>query len=164
MTIIVKNKGTLIYDDFEFKCCFGKNGFTRTKIEGDGKTPIGKFSLGDLYYRKDKKRKPNTKLKIVEIKKNMGWCDDFKLKNYYNKLINLNSNIKGEKLFRRDYKYDFFIPIKYNWINPTPGKGSAIFIHLTKNFKPTAGCIAMAEKDFLILVKLIEKNTKIKIL
>ena len=164
MTIIVKNKDTLVYDDFEFKCCIGKNGFTKTKIEGDGKTPIGKFSLGDLYYRKDKKRKPNTKLKIVEIKKKMGWCDDFKLKDYYNKLINLNSNIKGEKLFRRDYKYDFFIPIKYNWRNPTPGKGSAIFIHLTKNFKPTAGCIGMAEKDFLILVKLIEKKTKIKIL
>ena len=94
MTIIVKNKDTLIYDDFEFKCCVGKKGFTKKKIEGDGKTPIGKFSLGDLYYRKDKKRKQNTKLKMVEIKKNMIWCDDIKYKDYYNKLINLNPNIK----------------------------------------------------------------------
>ena len=164
MTIIIKNKDTLIYDDFEFRCCVGKNGFTKKKIEGDGKTPIGNFSLGDLYYRKDKKHKPNTNLKIVEIKKNMSWCDDIKSKDYYNKPINLNINIKGEKLFRRDYKYDFFIPIKYNWTNPAPGKGSAIFIHLTKNFKSTAGCIALAEKDFLILVKLIKRNTKIKIL
>ena len=164
MTIIVKNKDTLIYDEFKFKCSIGKNGFTKKKIEGDGKTPIGKFSLGDLYYRKDKKHKPNTNLKIVEIKKNMIWCDDIKSKDYYNKLISLNPNIKGEKLFRRDYKYDFFIPIKYNWTNPKPGKGSAIFIHLTKNFKSTEGCIAMTEKDFLILVKLIKKNTKIKIL
>ena len=164
MTIILKNKDTLIYDDFKFKCCIGKNGFTKKKIEGDGKTPIGKFSLGDLYYRKDKKHKPITDLKIIEIKKNMSWCDDVKSKDYYNKLVSLNSNIKGEKLFGRDYKYDFFIPIKYNWRNPTPGKGSAIFIHLTKNFKSTAGCIALAEKDFLILVKLINRNTKIKIL
>ncbi len=164
MTIIVKNKDTLIYDDFEFKCCVGKKGFTKKKIEGDGKTPIGKFSLGDLYYRKDKKHIPKTNLKIVEIKKNMSWCDDINSKNYYNKLVSLNPNIKGEKLFRRDHKYDFFIPIKYNWRNSTPGRGSAIFIHLTKNFKSTAGCIAMAEKDFLILVKLIKKNTKIKIL
>ena len=164
MTIILKNKDTLIYDEFKFKCCIGKNGFTKKKIEGDGKTPIGKFSLGDLYYRKDKKRKPNTNLKIVEIKKNMSWCDDIKSKDYYNKLINFKPNIKGEKLFRNDYKYDFFIPIKYNWINSTPGKGSAIFIHLTKNFKSTAGCIAMSEKEFLILVKLIKKDTKIKIL
>ena len=94
----------------------------------------------------------------------MIWCDDIKYKDYYNKLINLNPNIKGEKLFRRDYKYDFFIPIKYNWTNPTLGGGSAIFIHLTENFKSTAGCIAMDEKDFLILVKLIKKNTKIKII
>ena len=164
MTIILKNKDTLIYDDFKFKCCIGKNGFTKNKIEGDGKTPIGKFSLGDLYYRKDRKHKPKTNLKIIEIKKNMGWCDDIKSKDYYNKLINFNPNIKSEKLFRRDYKYDFFIPIKYNWINPTLEKGSAIFIHLTKNFKPTAGCIAITEKDFLILAKLIKKNTKIKIL
>ena len=164
MIIILKNKGTLIYDDFKFKCCIGKNGFTRNKIEGDGKTPIGKFSLGNLYYRKDRKHKPKTNLKIIEIKKNMRWCNDIKSKDYYNKLIDLNPNIKGEKLFRRDYKYDFFIPIKYNWANPTLRKGSAIFIHLTKNFKSTAGCIALAEKDFLILVRLLKRNTKIKIL
>ena len=35
---------------------------------------------------------------------------------------------------------------------------------LTKNYKPTAGCIGLLEKDFLILMKLIDKNTKIKIL
>jgi len=164
MTIILKNKGTLIYDDFKFKCCIGKNGFTRNKIEGDGKTPIGKFSLGNLYYRKDRKHKPKTNLNIIEIKKNMRWCNDIKSKDYYNKLINFNQNIKSEKLFRRDYKYDFFIPIKYNWTSPTLEKGSAIFIHLTKNYKSTAGCIAITEKDFLILAKLIKKNTKIKIL
>ena len=44
------------------------------------------------------------------------------------------------------------------------GLGSAIFIHLTKNYIPTAGCIGLAEKDFLILIKLIKKNTFIKIL
>ena len=45
-----------------------------------------------------------------------------------------------------------------------PGNGSAIFIHLTKNYKPTAGCIALSKKDFLVLIKLINKNTKIRIL
>ncbi len=43
------------------------------------------------------------------------------------------------------------------------GKGIAIFIHLTKNYKTTAGCIALKKKDFLILLKIISKNTKIKI-
>ena len=61
MTIKVKNKDTLIYDEFTFRCCVGKNGFTKKKIEGDNKTPIGIFSLDKVYYRSDKKNKPNNK-------------------------------------------------------------------------------------------------------
>ena len=164
MTIIVKNKHTLIFDDFKFKCCVGKNGFSKNKHEGDKKTPIGRYSLGPLYLRQDRKKIPQTKLKVFKIKKNMGWCNDINSVNKYNKLINLNSKLKGEKLFRRDYKYDFIIPIKFNWKNPKIGRGSAIFLHLTKNYKPTAGCIGLSENDFLIILKLISKKTKIKIL
>ena len=47
--------------------------------------------------------------------------------------------------------------------NTKIGKGSAIFIHLTKNYLPTAGCIGIKKKDMLILLKLIKKKTKIKI-
>ena len=56
MTIIIKNKHTLLFDDFVFKCCVGKKGFTRNKVEGDKKTPIGTFDLEHLYLRKDKKK------------------------------------------------------------------------------------------------------------
>ena len=100
--------------------------------------------------------------KII-IKKNMGWCDDIRFPNKYNKLFKIEKKIKHEKLKRIDYKYDFLIPIKYNFNKPVTGKGSCIFIHLTKNYKPTAGCIALKEKDFLIMLKLIKKNSKIKI-
>ncbi len=163
MTINVKNKHTLLFDDFEFKCCIGIKGFTVNKIEGDKKTPSGIFSLGNLYYRSDKIEKPKTKLKCIKIKKNMRWCDDINSKKFYNKIIKVNKNIKSENLFRNDYKYDYFIPIKYNWDKPKIPKGSAIFIHLTKNYEPTNGCVALSKKDFLILIKLIEINTKIKI-
>ena len=64
---------------------------------------------------------------------------------------------------RKDHKYDLLIPIKYNFKKPMAGRGSCIFIHLTRNYKPTAGCIALKEKDFLIMIKLINKNSKIKI-
>ena len=93
----------------------------------------------------------------------MGWCDDIKSKKFYNKLIKINKNIKHEKLYRNDYKYDFIIPINYNTKKTKLGKGSAIFFHLTKNFKPTLGCVALKKKDFLILLKLINKKTKIKL-
>ena len=164
MTIILKNKVTLLFDDFVFKCSIGKNGLSRSKIEGDKKTPIGTFSLGNLFYRKDRHSKPLTKLKCIPIKKDMVWCDDIKNKKNYNKLLKINKNTKYEKLFRKDYKYDFMIPINYNTKKPKVGKGSAIFIHLTRKFKPTLGCVALEKKDFLILLKLIDKNTKIKII
>ncbi|MDA8726814.1 L,D-transpeptidase family protein [Candidatus Pelagibacter bacterium] len=141
----------------------GKNGLSKSKIEGDLKTPIGVFSLENLYYRSDRVDKPITNLKCVKIDKNMGWCDDSLNKEKYNKLIKVNNNIKHEKLYRRDHKYDLLIPIKYNFVKRTPGKGSCIFIHLTKNYAPTAGCVALKKKDLLIILRLIKRNTKIKI-
>jgi len=162
MTIIVKNKETLVFEDFSFKCCIGKNGTTNNKIEGDKKSPKGLFSLGNVYYRKDRNIKPTTRLNSISINRQMGWCNDVRNKKY-NKLIKINKKIMHEKMFRRDYKYDYIIPINYNTKNIIIGKGSAIFIHLTKNYKATAGCIALKKKDFLILLRLIRKNTKIKI-
>jgi L,D-peptidoglycan transpeptidase YkuD (ErfK/YbiS/YcfS/YnhG family) len=163
MTIFIKNKQTLQIDEFKFKCCVWKNGSTKNKIEGDKKTPKGTFKIENLYFRKDRKKKPQTRLKCIEIKKDMGWCNDIRFEKKYNKLFNIKKKIKHEKLKRKDYKYDFLIPIKYNFIKPNLGKGSCIFIHLTKNYKPTAGCVALKEKDFLIMVKLIKKDSKIKI-
>ena len=93
----------------------------------------------------------------------MGWCNDVNFPNIYNKLFTISKNIKHEKLKRKDFKYDLFIPIKYNYNKPIPGFGSCIFIHLTKNYKATAGCIALGKKDFLIMLKLIKKNSKVKI-
>jgi len=163
MTIYIKNKHTLQIDDFKFRCCIGKNGFTKKKREGDKKTPKGIFGIENLYFRKDRKIRPSTLIKCIEIKKNMGWCDDIRCPKKYNKLFKIDKKIKHEKLKRRDHKYDFLIPIKYNFKKTVVGHGSCIFIHLTKNFKPTAGCIALKEKDFLIMLKLIKKNSKIKI-
>jgi len=163
MTILVKNKHTLQIDEFKFRCCIGKQGSTRKKKEGDKKTPIGTFGIENLYFRKDRKEKPSTLLKCIEIKKNMGWCDDVHFPKKYNKLFKIDKRVKHEKLKRKDYRYDFIIPIKYNFNKPITGMGSCIFIHLTKDYKPTAGCVALKEKDFLIMLKLIKKNSKIKI-
>jgi L,D-peptidoglycan transpeptidase YkuD (ErfK/YbiS/YcfS/YnhG family) len=161
MTIILKNKDTLQINDFIFKCSIGKNGISKKKIEGDKKTPKGIFSIEKLYYREDKVFKPKTSLGCIKIKKDMGWSDDIKNKKKYNKLIKINKNIKHERLYRNDCKYDLLIPIKYNFKNIVIGKGSCIFIHLTKDYKPTAGCIALKRKDFLIMLKLINNKTKI---
>ncbi|MDC1154894.1 L,D-transpeptidase family protein [Candidatus Pelagibacter sp.] len=163
MTIIIKNKETLIYKEFKFRCSIGRYGFTKKKTEGDKKTPCGLFKIGNLYYRSDRNDKPVTKLKCIPIKKSMGWCDDPKNKKNYNRLIKIKKGIGHEKMYRKNQIYDLLIPVKYNTKKPIAGKGSAIFIHLTNNYKKTLGCIAINKNDFLILLKLINKKTKIKI-
>jgi len=161
MKIIVKNN-TLSYDDFIFKCSIGKNGISTKKIEGDKKTPKGLYSLGPLYFRNDRVSEPKTLLKSIPIRKNMGWCDDVKSK-FYNKIINTKKKLRHEKLFIKKNDYDLLIPINYNTKKTKKGKGSAIFLHLTKNYKKTLGCIAINKKDMIILLKIITQKTKIKI-
>jgi len=163
MQIIVKNKDTLLYDEFKFKCCVGINGISLLKIEGDKKTPRGTYSLGALYYRKDRLSKPLTGLKKIPIEKNMGWCDDVNSK-YYNKPIKTNKKVKHEKLYRKNRNYDLLIPILYNSLKTSKNKGSAIFLHLTNNYKKTLGCIGLKKKDMIILLKLVNNKTKIKII
>ncbi len=161
MNIIIKNR-FLLYKGYKFKCAIGKSGAKKNKIEGDNATPKGTFSLGKFYYRSDRIKKINTNLSCKKIKKNMGWCNDPKNKKY-NKEVNYKKIQRSEKIFRKDYKYDAFIVINYNSKPVVKYKGSAIFLHLTKNYKPTAGCVAIKKNDFLKLVKIINNKTKIKI-
>ena len=161
MIIHIKNKNSLIIDDFKLKCCIGKNGLNAYKREGDFSTPKGVFNLKNLYFRKDRVGFPKCKLNKKVIKKDMAWCDNPNHKEYNEEIKTQNKKIK-ERLFRKDYKYDYVISIDHNK-KKVPNKGSAIFIHLTNNYKPTAGCIALKKKDFEILIKLIDKKSKIKI-
>ena len=114
MLIKIKNKDTLIFDEFKLKCSIGKAGIKKNKIEGDNSTPKGIYKLGKLYWRADRVEKPNTKLVTKKINKKMGWCNDSKSK-FYNKEIKIKKNIKYEKLMRKDFKYDYLIIIKYNY-------------------------------------------------
>jgi len=162
--ILLKNNYTLKYKEFYFKCAIGEKGLTSQKVEGDKKTPKGTFKLGNLFYRNDRVKKPITNLSCKSIKNYMRWCNDINDSENYNKLVKNKLKLRSEKLYRKDFKYNYLITIEYNSQKRKLGKGSAIFIHLTKNYKPTAGCIALIEKDFLILARLINKNTKIKII
>ena len=161
MIIHVPNKNTLKIDDFKFRCCIGKKGLNFNKMEGDFSTPKGLFNLKKLYFRKDRIGIPKCKINKKVIKKNMAWCDDLKHKKYNEEIKISNKNLK-ENLYREDHKYDYIISISHNK-KKIPGKGSAVFIHLTDNYKPTSGCVALKKKDFEILLKLINKKTKIKI-
>ena len=162
MNIKIK-KHQLLYKGYKLKCAIGKSGIVSTKKEGDLATPMGTFKLGDLYYRKDRNKSLKCKIKKIIIKKNMGWCDDSR-STKYNQKINFPFQYGAEKLYRKDKIYDLFINIKYNTDPIIKKKGSVIFLHIVNNkYKPTKGCIAVSKKDFLTLLPLINKKTKISI-
>ena len=162
MNIKIK-KHLLLYKSYKLKCAIGKSGIINTKKEGDLATPRGTFKLGNLYYRKDRNKSLKCKIKKIIIKKNMGWCDDSR-STKYNQKINFPFQYGAEKLYRKDKIYDLFINIKYNTDPIIKKKGSVIFLHIANNkYKPTNGCIAVSKKDFLTLLPLVNKKTKISI-
>ena len=160
MNIKIK-KHFLYYKGYKLKCAVGKSGISNIKKEGDLSTPKGIYKISTLYYRKDKIKKFKCKIKKKIIKKNMGWCDDIN-SNKYNQEITFPYNYTAEKLYRKDNKYDLLFDIGYNARPVIKGKGSAIFLHLSdKKYKPTNGCVAILKKDFLEILPLIRKKTKI---
>ena len=93
----------------------------------------------------------------------MGWCDDPR-SNLYNKQIKLPNKFGHEKLYRNDNLYDLILVLNYNTNPVIKNRGSAIFIHIAKNFyNKTRGCITLKKKNLIELVSKIKKNTKIKI-
>ena len=163
MDLILKKK--FIYlRDYKVKCAIGKRGITNKKIEGDKCTPRGRFKFKYIFYRKERVKNIRSKLKIIPIKKNFGWCDDVRSKSY-NKFIKFPFKYRAERLYLKQNIYDIIVVIDYN-LNPIrKKKGSAIFLHIAKkNYSPTLGCIAVSKNDLKYLISIINKNTFLKIL
>ena len=72
MRIILKNKETLLCEDFEFSCSIGKNGTTLKKFEGDKKhlkafTLWGPFIIERIEYIIQKLNLKKLKLKDLWV-------------------------------------------------------------------------------------------------
>jgi L,D-peptidoglycan transpeptidase YkuD (ErfK/YbiS/YcfS/YnhG family) len=159
--IIINKSGYLKYKKLKFRCALGKAGINKKLIEGDNITPKGIYKIVNIYFREDRIKNIISKLKLIKIKRTMGWCDDQNSKKY-NQLIKLPTKYRHEKLYRNDKLYDIILVLDYNMDPIVKGKGSAIFLHLSKNLKnKTRGCIALKKKDMLELIKKIKKSTKV---
>ena len=125
------NKKNLTYGNYNAKCAIGKRGIGYKRKEGDLITPKGSYKIKYILYRKDRIKKIHSKIKKFVIKKNMGWCDDPKSKDY-NKLIRLPSTHNHENFYIKENIYDIILVLDYNMKPTIKNKGSAIFIHVTK--------------------------------
>ena len=158
---LINNK--ILFQHYKIKCAVGKRGISKKKVEGDKVTPRGTFKIKCLFYRKDREKNIKTLVKKIIIKKNMGWCDDSKSK-FYNKLIFFPFSYSAEKLYLKNNIYDMILILDYNMKPIIKNKGSAIFIHIAKRkYNKTEGCIAISKKDMRLLLKNINRKSRITV-
>ena len=158
--IIINKSGYLKYKNLKFRCSLGKAGIGEKEKEGDKITPRGTYKIVKIYYRNDRVKKILSNFKLFKIKKNMGWCDDPKSKQY-NQLVKIPNQYGYEKLNRKDNIYDLVLVLNYNMKPIIKNKGSAIFIHIAKkNYKNTNGCLGLKEEDLIKLIKIVKKIKK----
>ncbi|QNL20044.1 L,D-transpeptidase family protein [Hyphobacterium sp. CCMP332] len=131
------------------RAALGKGGVKpeADKVEGDGATPLGVYTLRRVLYRKDRGDAPTTALPVRAIHSDDGWCDapDDPA---YNRPVRLPYPASCEEMARRDELYDIVVVLSHNDDPPVPGKGSAVFLHCAKpGYPPTLGCVALARDD-----------------
>ena len=140
-------------------CVIGKNGVSKMKREGDGKTPTGKHQIVGMLYRPDRISRPRKW--ALPIRPRDIWSDDVKDPNY--NLMGTSPSLFGhEQLFRSDRLYDLILITNWNWPYAVRGRGSAIFIHSwRKNASPTEGCIALSIDNLLKVAKFIDFGSQL---
>ena len=162
MHIFIK-KNKLFINHYKVKCSIGKRGIGNKIKEGDLITPKGTYKIKSLLYRKDRVSNFKSKLPKIVIRKNMGWCDDPRSEKY-NKLIKFPFDFSAEKLHIKENIYDIILVLNFNTNPIQKGKGSAIFIHITKyGYKKTKGCVAVSKKDLRNIIKYIDRKTLVTI-
>ncbi|MGO1119518.1 L,D-transpeptidase family protein [Rhodovibrionaceae bacterium A322] len=132
-----------------YRCAHGKGGVVAAegKKEGDGASPLGRWSLIRVLYRADRGPAPDSCFPTAQITSKDGWCDapeDAR----YNQQVPHPYPASHEILWRDDQLYDILVVLDHNSDPVVPGLGSAIFLHCAKpGYPPTAGCIALARQD-----------------
>ena len=140
-------------------CAIGSGGVTTDKIEGDGATPAGVHRVMGMYYRPDRMARPNTW--AIPVGPRDLWSDATGQVDY-NHHVRAPYPHSHEQLRRADPLYDMVLITDWNWPVATPGKGSAIFLHVWRCPRyPTAGCIAFSQQNLRWIVDRIAPGTRL---
>jgi L,D-peptidoglycan transpeptidase YkuD (ErfK/YbiS/YcfS/YnhG family) len=147
--------GWLDLGDRRARCALGPAGVIAAadKREGDGASPAGVWPIRRVLFRPDRGQAPVTRLEVQPIALDDGWCDA-PGDPAYNRPVKLPHPASAERMWRDDHLYDIVVVLGHNDDPPTPGMGSAIFLHLAKpDYAPTHGCVAVARADLEHLLK-----------
>lgn len=158
--------GTVRFGGRDYPCTLGRGGIVAAAVkrEGDGATPAGRFPLREVYYRADRLACPVTKLSVLPLEKDFGWCE-VSDHHDYNKLVRIPHPAMTDHMTRDDHIYDIVVVVGYNDAPVEPGKGSGIFIHLAQpDFSPTAGCVGLALEHLQEILLGLDPQSRITIL
>ena len=138
-----------------FPAVIGKGGIAPIgeKTEGDLKTPVGLYPLGEAFGSGRLSLRMDYKYITADDK----FIDDV-TSNSYNTWVNGKTEAKSyEQMLIKPYKIG--VIINYNMNPIIKGAGSAIFMHLWRSSStPTAGCVAMEKKNLMALLHWLDKK------
>ena len=141
-------------DTWDMKCeadgIVGKNGVSENSMEGDYKTPKGKFSLGFAF---GTEKMNDLSIEYRQINNNCYWVDDSESP-LYNKWVETENITWNSAEHMSDYPecYKYGVVINYNMDPVEKYKGSAIFLHCMSG-EYTAGCVGVPEDTMLFILK-----------
>ncbi|WP_322922779.1 L,D-transpeptidase family protein [Paenibacillus campi] len=142
----------------------GNNGLGKNK-EGDGKTPLGTYTLGTAF-GSSTQAPPNLKIDYRTADDDDYWVDTPNSPDYNNWVAYAGDPRERWSSFERlnHPLYEHALVINYNTHPVVPDKGSAIFMHIWRAAnKPTAGCIAMSKDHLLRVLTTIDPELSPKI-
>jgi L,D-peptidoglycan transpeptidase YkuD (ErfK/YbiS/YcfS/YnhG family) len=129
----------------------GRNGFARpgAKREGDGKVPTGSYHFSFFF---GVAAKPRVRFPWRHAASYDFWDDD-SASSRYNTWVDSRHHSPGRdpEPMHVQPSYDDVAAIAYNTAR-VPGRGSAIFLHVTHN-SPTSGCVALPRPELLTLLR-----------
>jgi L,D-peptidoglycan transpeptidase YkuD (ErfK/YbiS/YcfS/YnhG family) len=156
-----RTRGVLVAGPLTFPVALGRGGILANKREGDGATPRGRFRLKRLWWRADRMPRPATLLPSRRIEARDAWCED-PADRRYNRHIKIPADNTGDRLRRGDQLYDLIIEIDHNTRPRIAGRGSAVFIHVSRpGFTPSEGCITMPTPRLRRLLKNLGPHSSI---
>lgn len=149
---------------FSCPAVIGKNGPGK-HAEGDTKTPLGTWVIGEAYGIKED---PGALLPYTKVTEDDYWCATGAHGAKYNQLIHKSDEpdedySEDEHLIDYPGVYDYFIDLGYNK-GCAPYAGNAIFLHVWRNADhPTGGCVAVSEESMIEILHLIPEGTVVTI-
>jgi L,D-peptidoglycan transpeptidase YkuD (ErfK/YbiS/YcfS/YnhG family) len=136
----------------------GGSGLARHKREGDGATPTGTYRFGTTVY--GIARNPGVKFAYHRLVCG-DWWDEDSSSPTYNTFRHLACGAQppfggdSEALWRVSPQYRYFAMIEYNAHPAVPGRGSAIFLHVSAG-RATAGCVSLPEAQLVRLLRWLQ--------